>query len=109
MSPPKAVACNLTVALNAGAASTSRRCPLHQDVSLMRLCADLFFEGGDRLPIFLNVQLAPGDHLRSHVECFTPLIRDANGLERLPKRKGLAFLFQLILQLLCHRLNIWHW
>ena len=62
--------------------------PHAPNVSHARLGAHLFFEGGDRLPIFLNVQLAPGNHLRSHVECFTPLISDANGLERLPKQLG---------------------
>jgi hypothetical protein len=73
------------------------------------LVARLLFESGNRLAVFLDVQFAPGDHLRSHIERFPALVGDVDGFERVPKRKRLAFPLQLIFQLFRHRLYIRHW
>jgi hypothetical protein len=46
------------------------------------LIARSLFERSYCLPVLLNVQLAPGDYLRSYVKCFPVLIRDGDGLGR---------------------------
>jgi hypothetical protein len=70
------------------------------------LFARLLFQRGNGLAIFLNVELAPGNHLGSHVEGFSPLIGHGDGFERVQRFEALALALELVVELLRHGLNI---